>query len=113
PANIDGDVAAQLLVEGWLARERSLEDARLISRLKFAALPFNLSEMISRVSRGARSLADVRLERALPQDVMRALDRDASEQLEVPSGRLVRLEYGDDGTVSASAKLQELFGLAE
>jgi ATP-dependent helicase HrpB len=31
----------------------------------------------------------------------------------VPSGRSVRLEYGDDGSVTASVKLQELFGLAE
>ena len=31
----------------------------------------------------------------------------------VPSGRRVRVEYGEDGGVSASVKLQELFGLAE
>ena len=31
----------------------------------------------------------------------------------VPSGRSVRLEYDDDGGVSASVKLQELFGLAD
>jgi ATP-dependent helicase HrpB len=30
----------------------------------------------------------------------------------VPSGRAVRLEYGDDG-VTASVKLQELFGLVD
>ncbi len=33
--------------------------------------------------------------------------------LELPSGRSVKLEYRDDGTIVASAKLQELFGLAE
>jgi len=31
----------------------------------------------------------------------------------VPSGRSHRLDYGDDGSVTASVKLQELFGLAE
>jgi ATP-dependent helicase HrpB len=31
----------------------------------------------------------------------------------VPSGRRVRLEYTEDGSVGASVKLQELFGLAE
>lgn len=33
--------------------------------------------------------------------------------LAVPSGRSVRLEYNDASGVSASVKLQELFGLAE
>ena len=31
----------------------------------------------------------------------------------MPSGREHRLDYGDDGTVATSVKLQELFGLAE
>src|SRR4029077_3590569 len=35
------------------------------------------------------------------------------ETITVPSGRGVRLGYAEDGTVSASVKLQELFGLAE
>jgi ATP-dependent helicase HrpB len=31
----------------------------------------------------------------------------------VPSGRTTKLEYHEDGSVSAAVKLQELFGLAE
>jgi ATP-dependent helicase HrpB len=62
---------------------------------------------------GARSLVDFRFERALPPDVINALDREAPDAIAVPSGRLVPLEYGDDGSISASVKLQELFGLAE
>ena len=31
----------------------------------------------------------------------------------MPSGRGVRVEYAEDGSVSASVRLQELFGLAE
>ena len=31
----------------------------------------------------------------------------------MPSGRTTRLEYQEDGSVSAAVKLQELFGLAE
>lgn len=50
---------------------------------------------------------------ALPHDVQRAIDRLAPSTLPLPSGRNVRLEYRDDGSVVASAKLQELFGLAE
>ncbi|HVR40976.1 MAG TPA: ATP-dependent helicase C-terminal domain-containing protein [Thermoanaerobaculia bacterium] len=37
----------------------------------------------------------------------------APERLALPSGRTAKLEYRDDGSVVASVKLQELFGLAE
>ena len=37
----------------------------------------------------------------------------APQTIRVPSGREARLEYQDDGTVSAAVKLQELFGLAD
>jgi len=41
------------------------------------------------------------------------LDRLAPERLDLPSGRTAKLEYQDDGSVVASVKLQELFGLAD
>jgi ATP-dependent helicase HrpB len=37
----------------------------------------------------------------------------APERLPLPSGRTAKLEYQEDGSVVASVKLQELFGLAE
>jgi ATP-dependent helicase HrpB len=49
----------------------------------------------------------------LPWDVRRKLDQLAPERLPLPSGRTARLDYQDDGSVVVSAKLQELFGLAE
>jgi ATP-dependent RNA helicase HrpB len=55
----------------------------------------------------------VQLARALSPDTLRALNRDAPALLAVPSGRSVRLEYSAEGGVSASVKLQEVFGLAE
>jgi ATP-dependent helicase HrpB len=58
-------------------------------------------------------LGEIGLERAIAPDVMRAVERDAPDVLRVPSGRSIRLDYAEDGTVSASVKLQELFGLAE
>jgi ATP-dependent helicase HrpB len=45
--------------------------------------------------------------------VARRIDELAPECLDLPSGRSARLDYGDDGSVSASVKLQELFGLAD
>ena len=44
---------------------------------------------------------------------MHNLEREAPEAITVPSGRMVRLEYGADGAVSAAVKLQELFGLGD
>src|SRR5262249_34348138 len=41
------------------------------------------------------------------------LERDAPSTLAIPSGRSAKLDYEDDGSVNASVKLQELFGLAE
>jgi ATP-dependent helicase HrpB len=56
---------------------------------------------------------DIDLAAHLPWDVRAHLERDAPERLAVPSGRTAALEYREDGTVAASVKLQELFGLAE
>jgi ATP-dependent helicase HrpB len=41
------------------------------------------------------------------------LDQLAPTSVKLPSGRSAQLEYREDGSVVASAKLQELFGLAE
>jgi len=49
----------------------------------------------------------------LPFPLRRKLDELAPLTIPLPSGRSARLEYRDDGSVVASAKLQELFGLAE
>ena len=112
-APIDDVVATQLLTAAWRSRERSADDARLINRLRFAQVAVDVDEMIAAAAQGARSLADVHLGRALRADVVRILDRDAPDLLQLPSGRSARLEYQDDGTIGVAAKLQELFGLGE
>ncbi|HVE70080.1 MAG TPA: ATP-dependent RNA helicase [Thermoanaerobaculia bacterium] len=43
----------------------------------------------------------------------RRLAMRGPERLDLPSGRSVKLEYREDGSVFASVKLQELFGLGE
>ena len=50
--------------------------------------------------------------RALPKK-RETSERRGPASLQLPSGRRVTLEYRNDGSVVASAKLQELFGLAE
>ena len=113
PAPVDPEIAARLLADAWLARGPREEDARLLRRLRFAGKDVDVDGLVRVAAYGARALDDVHVGRALAADVTRDLDRDAPESLAVPSGRHVPLEYNQDGTVSASVKLQELFGLAE
>ena len=113
PVAPDVDTAAGLLADQWLSHGPRDEDRRLLARLKFAGQPIDVPSAIRTAAHGIRSVDDVRLERALSSESLRALERDAPDTLKVPSGRAVRLEYSDDGTVTASVKLQELFGLAE
>jgi ATP-dependent helicase HrpB len=49
----------------------------------------------------------------MPFVAARALAERAPASLVVPSGRAKALDYAEDGSVSVSVKLQELFGLAE
>ncbi|HEY1909633.1 MAG TPA: ATP-dependent helicase C-terminal domain-containing protein [Vicinamibacterales bacterium] len=109
----DPELAAQLLADAWIERGPGPDDARLLRRLRFAGRTVDLASLLRAAAYGARALDDVKLESGLGADVMRALEREAPETLLVPSGRTTRLDYNEDGTVTASVKLQELFGLAE
>lgn len=113
PVEPDPAVAAGLLAEAWLARDVPDADRQLLRRLAFAGRESDLAEMVRTAAYGVRTLDDIALARAVSTDVLRALERDAPETLAVPSGRTVRLEYDERGGVTASVKLQELFGLAE
>jgi ATP-dependent helicase HrpB len=72
-----------------------------------------LEPLVDAASLRAQSLDAVDLAGRLDPDVRRSLDRLAPEALRVPSGRQVRIDYDDDGSVSVAVKLQELFGLTE
>lgn len=110
---VDDEAAACVLADAWLRRGPSDEDARLLRRLKFADIEVNVDTVVRTAAHGRRALADVRIATAFDPQTWRRLDRDAPDTLRVPSGRSVRLEYAEDGSVAASVKLQELFGLAE
>jgi ATP-dependent helicase HrpB len=84
--------SAALAAEHEAARPRTPAEEALLVRLRFARLEPTLTPGF---------------------EGRRTLDRLAPESLPLPSGRSARLEYRDDGSVSASVKLQELFGLAE
>jgi ATP-dependent helicase HrpB len=103
----------RLLVDAYLASGPGPEDQQLLRRARFAGVALETRTLAERAAAGARALRDVRVERGLSVEARRQIDRLAPETIEVPSGRRARLEYHEDGSVSASVKLQELFGLAD
>jgi ATP-dependent helicase HrpB len=113
PAAVDPTVAAPLLADAWLARGPRDDDQQLLRRLTFAGIPFDLAHLARTAAFSARTIDVLSIAAALPQRVLRDLDRDAPARLTVPSGRSYPLQYGDDGSVSAAVKLQELFGVAQ
>jgi len=112
PVPVDSAVAAQMLGDAWLALGHDEATTRLIRRLRFAGSNVDLAALAHAAAAAARTIDDIDIEAHLPFDVKRTLAERAPDSILVPSGRSTRLEYGDDGSVSASVKLQELFGLA-
>jgi ATP-dependent helicase HrpB len=105
---------ARVLAEAWAAREPDEDSRRLMRRLRFAGAGVDLDALIATAAAEARRLDEVILaEDMLPWDARQKLIAAAPDRLAVPSGRDMRIEYGEDGSVSVSVKLQELFGLAD
>jgi len=116
PAAVDPLAAGQLLAAAYRARGLSEADEQLVRRMRFAGMPVapaDIDALIGRAAEGRRSLDEIDLASALDWTAARELERRAPERIDVPSGRTARLEYRDDGSVTAAVKLQELFGLAE
>jgi len=113
PVEADPEIRAQMLADAWIARGPRDEDAQLLRRLRFAGITADTSALVRKAALAAMSLDAVDLASALSFDERRTLDRNAPETIAVPSGRTAKLEYEEDGSVSASVKLQELFGLAD
>jgi len=113
PVDVDPEQRAALLTKAWLERGPRDNERQLLQRLRFAGVGLDRAELARRAALAARDLDDMDLLTALTFDERRTLDRDAPDTIAVPSGRSATLQYDDDGTVSASVKLQELFGLAD
>jgi ATP-dependent helicase HrpB len=121
PIEPEAEAAARVLAEAYLARGLRDADEQIVRRLRFAgraAATEDLKALVERACqagwmRGARTLDAIDLASHLTHDDARDLARLAPDTLRVPSGRTTRLEYQEDGSVSAAVKLQELFGLAE
>jgi ATP-dependent helicase HrpB len=101
--------------DAWLARGLPEEVRATLRRLRFAGIEIDVEEALLDACRAcsARRAPAFDPLQALDWKRRRELERSAPERLRLPSGREVRLDYRDDGTVVAAAKLQELFGLAD
>jgi ATP-dependent helicase HrpB len=113
PVTPDPEVTAALLRDACLERGFDERDRQLVRRLAFAGLDLAPGALVERAVHGCTSLAEIDLAGSLTWEERQALERLAPARLVVPSGRSHPLEYQADGRVSASVKLQELFGLAE
>lgn len=128
PVAPDPAAASPLYARIWRARERTPHEQEVLARLRFAAGDAGLEPFATVVQQlgapDATAIPDWAFSSnhgadpfdplsALPADLRRRLDQAAPATLRVPSGRDRPLTYRDDGTVVASVKLQELFGLAD
>jgi ATP-dependent helicase HrpB len=114
PVPPDPGEAARLLAEAVERRGLGESAGRLQRRLSVAGLEADLHAAVVAACRGRTTLPSLgEPERWLDPGTRGRLDRLAPERLPLPSGRTCALEYREDGSVVAAAKLQELFGLAE
>jgi ATP-dependent helicase HrpB len=80
----------------------------------------DLREALELLTRGRRSLAEVRngpwldvLKGRLTYEQLRAVEAEAPERIAVPSGSQIRIEYEEGRPPVLAARIQEMFGLAE
>ena len=137
PDSVDPAITGRLLAEAAAARlDRALplddpEVASFLARVRCLAgwmpelgLPTfgedDLRALLPALAAGRRSFAELRraplldaLRGALSWSQLQALDREAPERLEVPSGSRIKLAYEPGRPPVLAARIQELFGLAE
>jgi ATP-dependent RNA helicase HrpB len=113
PIAPDPLAAGPILAAEYTRRGPTEADRALLRRFKFAGLGVTFEELVAVAAEGKTRLSDVDLEQGLSGQARQTLARNAPAAIDVPSGRVVRLEYRDGGIVAAAVKLQELFGLAE
>jgi ATP-dependent helicase HrpB len=113
PIAPDPAVVAAVLRDAWLAREPDDLTVQLLRRLQFAGAELDLPAVVEEAAMDATRLDDIDVAAHVPFNTRRLLDQQAPAVLVVPSGRSTPLTYAEDGSVSASVKLQELFGLAD
>jgi ATP-dependent helicase HrpB len=113
PVEIDPEAARSLREAALRARGLGEAGERVVRRLRFAGLPLSADELLARAAGVFERIDDVDLASLLQPAERHDLDRLAPETIGLPSGRTAHVDYREDGEVAVSAKLQELFGLAD
>jgi ATP-dependent helicase HrpB len=79
-----------------------------------------LRDLLPQLAAGRRSLAEIRsapwlaaMKGLYEWDQLRAIDQQAPERIEVPSGNQIRLQYEPGRPPILAVRIQELFGLLE
>jgi ATP-dependent helicase HrpB len=106
-------IAAEMLADAWLQRAHDERTQQLLRRARFAGETLDVPALVRDAAYGATALDEIDVSARVPFDVARRIDAGAPKSLLLPSGRTATLHYAEDGSVSASVKLQELFGLAD
>ena len=110
----DPGIVATRLADAWIEASGADVDAQmLLRRLGHAGLAVDLRALAEAAAAGASRVSDIDIRRALFHTDASALEKRAPASLLLPSQRRVALQYREDGSVVAAAKLQELFGLLE
>ncbi len=108
------EVACGLLAEALARRDLGPAVRTLSQRLRLAGLRVDLRSLLELACQGRTRLPPLDAPGDWLDPATRSrLDRLAPTRLRLPSGRTASLDYREDGSVVAAAKLQELFGLAE
>jgi ATP-dependent helicase HrpB len=89
------------------------ETASLVHRARFAGASVDWSAVATQAATGKSTIDAIYLHDFLDYATRQAIEAGAPASYSLPSGRSARLDYREDGTVVAAAKLQELFGLAD
>jgi ATP-dependent helicase HrpB len=89
------------------------ETATLVHRARFAGVDVDWNAVTAQAAVGRSTIEAMRLHDFLDYATLQRIDSGAPSGYTLPSGRQARLDYREDGTVVAAAKLQELFGLAD
>ena len=113
PISADPATTATVLRDTWLAREPDARTVQLLRRIRFAGLEVDVPALAYQAALGVNAVDEIDVEAHLPFEIRRSVSDLAPASIRVPSGRSMPLDYAADGSVSASVKLQELFGLAE
>jgi ATP-dependent helicase HrpB len=105
--------AFPVLVEAFVARGVTPDQAPVAARMRFAGIALDLESIARAACDGLTALPALSIASSLGHRARQELDRLAPETIPLPSGRTAKLDYRADGSVVASVKLQELFGLAD